>query len=367
MTPHLVFTTTVSTRAKGSAVPASEPSSADARWPEPAWISTALGRRVSVRSAAGVPGPTGGPGFRDAVGFLESVEPGGNWVIRTRNGKAVMVDPAAVVAAKIVPDAPARLRSASEIDVATLEYIAAQAWQPLEQAPLGEWVLRAAGGFTGRANSVLPLGDPGEPLDEALARITRWYADRSLPPMIQVPLPLCTDLDGALAERGWEAYSAVAVMVCDRDPLLMATQGASAPAERVTIDITPTPDAAWLASFRYGSEPVPAAAVPMMTKAEHPVFVSARGPAGDTLAIARGAVCGRWLGITAVEVAAPYRRQGLGRSVIGALAGYATGHGCRHVFLQVAHDNIGAHELYERLGFVAHHDYVYRRLADSRR
>ncbi|MCZ3389031.1 MAG: GNAT family N-acetyltransferase [Actinomycetia bacterium] len=348
---------------------APESSSGDARWPDAAWIRTALARRVSVRSLAGEAGPTGGPGFRDVVGVLESidVQPDGYWAVRTRTGKTVMVDPAAVVAAKIVPDAPARLRLASEVDVATLESIAAQAWQPLERTLLGEWVLRAAGGFTGRANSVLPLGDPGEPLDDALAEVVAWYAARSLPPMIQVPLPLRTDLDDALTERGWEAYNAVCVMVCDRDQLLMASEEAPAEAARVTLDIAQTPDAAWLASFRYGDESVPASAVPIMTKAEHPVFVSARDSVGDTLAIARGAICGRWLGVTAIEVAAPHRRRGLGRLVLNSLTGYAAGFGCRYVFLQVAHDNVGARALYERLGFVAHHDYVYRRLTEVRR
>ena len=37
-------------------------------------------------------------------------------------------------------------------------------------------------------------------------------------------------------------------------------------------------------------------------------------------AIGRGALTERWLGITAVEVAEPFRRQGRGRLVIGALA-----------------------------------------------
>ena len=49
--------------------------------------------------------------------------------------------------------------------------------------------------------------------------------------------------------------------------------------------------------------------------------------------------------------------------MIKALAAYAAGHSCRHVFLQVAHDNAGARRLYERLGFVAHHDYLYRSIA----
>ena len=42
-----------------------------------------------------------------------------------------------------------------------LERVAAAHWRGTEQEWLGEWLLRAADGFTGRANSALPLGDPG--------------------------------------------------------------------------------------------------------------------------------------------------------------------------------------------------------------
>jgi hypothetical protein len=56
-----------------------------------------------------------------------------------------------------------------------LERAAAQHWQAPETQRLGEWLLRAAQGFTGRANSALPLGDPGMPLPEAVAAVTDWY------------------------------------------------------------------------------------------------------------------------------------------------------------------------------------------------
>ena len=55
-----------------------------------------------------------------------------------------------------------------------LERAAAQHWQAPEQERLGEWLLRAAEGFTGRANSALPLGDPGLPRPEAVAYVTDW-------------------------------------------------------------------------------------------------------------------------------------------------------------------------------------------------
>ncbi len=65
-----------------------------------------------------------------------------------------------------------------------LERMAAAHWRGTEEEWLGDWLLRAAEGFTGRANSALPLGDPGLPLDEALAAVTQWYRARGLPPMI---------------------------------------------------------------------------------------------------------------------------------------------------------------------------------------
>ena len=37
--------------------------------------------------------------------------------------------------------------------------------------PLGEWTLRAAGGFTGRANSCHAVGDPGVPIQQAADQI----------------------------------------------------------------------------------------------------------------------------------------------------------------------------------------------------
>ena len=92
--------------------------------------------------------------------------------------------------------------------ITELERVAARHWRGTEEEWLGGWQLRAAEGFTGRANSALPLGDPGMPLDDALTAVTRWYRARGLPPMVAVPLPLDGDspgqrLDDHLSERTW--------------------------------------------------------------------------------------------------------------------------------------------------------------------
>ena len=72
------------------------------------------------------------------------------------------------------------------VDIVSLQRRCARTWPGLEQARLGEWELRAAGGFTGRANSASPVGDPGCPLDEALDRVEHWYGRRGLAPRLQV-------------------------------------------------------------------------------------------------------------------------------------------------------------------------------------
>jgi hypothetical protein len=99
---------------------------------------------------------------------------------------------------------------AVEDEIAALERVAAQHWRGTEEEWLGGWLLRAAEGFTGRANSALPLADPGLPLDDALDTVTRWYAARGLPPMIAIPRPLGAgaratgcQLDHQLSERAW--------------------------------------------------------------------------------------------------------------------------------------------------------------------
>jgi len=72
-------------------------------------------------------------------------------------------------------------RSGMALSIGGLEVIAAKGWRAPEEERLGGWLLRAAQGFTGRANSALAAGDPGMPLPEAVIRVRRWYASGICP------------------------------------------------------------------------------------------------------------------------------------------------------------------------------------------
>lgn len=83
----------------------------------------------------------------------------------------------------------------------TLEIACSRAWPPLVEEPLGNWRLRWAGGFTGRANSVLAVGDAGRPVAEALRAVCDFAHDRGIAPMAQVVRD--SPNERAIAAAGW--------------------------------------------------------------------------------------------------------------------------------------------------------------------
>lgn len=287
-------------------------------------------------------------------------------------------------------------------EIIELERAAALHWRGVEEEALGEWVLRAAEGFTGRANSVLPAGDPGLPLDQALATITSWYRSRGLPPMIQVAMPLDgagrqeepgpgeRGLDAELARRGWGIRSGDAFVMTttvmtptvttptpatvrdncrdsSRNRELKPERDGERERERVRVDGELTPE--WLALHRYrGQSELPPVRMKVLTSAPEQVFVSlVTGETGDdgdrAVAVARLSFGGGWAGITAVEVAPAYRRRGLGSALTAVCCERAFESGAKRVFLQVETGNEAARALYERCGFTYAHRYQYRVLS----
>jgi N-acetylglutamate synthase len=242
-----------------------------------------------------------------------------------------------------------------------LERAAAQHWQAPEQERLGEWLLRAAEGFTGRANSALPLGDPGLPWPEAVASVTDWYRRRCLTPMIVVPLPLAGArrhrLDNFLAERTWLLRSGPAFV------MTAAVADIPAPVRHTDVQLDSEPDPGWLALYRYRGQELPSIARTLLMSAPWQAFASVRrdGPDGPRpVAVGRVSVAGRWGAITAVEVDAGHRRQGLAAALTSALAAAAADRGAHQILLQVETGNTPARALYARCGFRDSHRYHYR-------
>jgi ribosomal protein S18 acetylase RimI-like enzyme len=235
--------------------------------------------------------------------------------------------------------------------IEALERAAARHWQAPETEPLGEWLLRAAAGFTGRANSALPLGDPGCPLPEAVTAVEAWYRRRALPPMIVLPRGAApSPLDNHLAERGWVPRPGPA--------FVMTADIADIPASRAEVQLAAEPDEAWLARYRYRGQDLPPVARTLLMSAPWQAFGSVRRD-GRAVACGRISVADGWGVITAVEVDDACRRQGLGAAITSALAAVAADRGANRVLLQVETGNAPARALYLRCGFRDSHRYHY--------
>ncbi|MEW2427961.1 GNAT family N-acetyltransferase [Micromonospora sp. NPDC047644] len=313
-----------------------------------------VGHRIVVRRIVGI--REGRPLFSDALGELVELSET-HLTLATAKGP-LRVPVAQVHRAKRVP--PTRRPTAAA--VVALEQAADEAWPAPVRGRLGDWLLRSAEGWTGRANSALPIGDPDRPLAAAVDAVQRWYAERGQPALINTPLPLAAPVGAELDARGWGT----------RPPTLVQTAPLPLPASTLTsgqadgwgsavVELATAPSDEWLAIAAGRKGGLPDAARHVLTAVGQVRF--AHVYADSTLvAVGRGTMTGqgRWLGLSLIEVVPAARRQGLARRVIHELAGWGVSGGATHAFLQVEQRNAAAVALYQRLGFVTHHTYLTR-------
>ena len=317
-----------------------------------------VGQRVVVRRLVrGETGPTGGPAFTDLLGVMETWADGVT-TIRDAEGAVTTIAVGDIVSGKPVPPRPSVRHRVSPEEA---ELRADAAWRARETERLGDWLLRASGGYSSRANAALAVGDPGMGIDEAAGRVRSFYAARDLPAWAQVVVG--SDVHHALDAAGW-----VLARPGEADTLFQVASVAQArrvvrrtlPDVVPPVTLTPACGTAWLADdtralshgdvavgVLEGSAEVGFAAV------EVDGLVVAKGR------VARGAETDDWAGITNLWVSPARRRQGLGTVVVGALLEWAAERGVATAYLQTRGDNPPALAAYDRLGFVTHHAYRY--------
>ena len=331
-----------------------------------------VGHRVALRHRL----PSGL--LTDAVGELTAHD--GALTVHTRRGPVRVARPDVVAVRAIPPPVP---RRASWAAVARLENVCADAWPARVDRALGAWRLRAAGGFTGRANAALAVGDPGLPVPSALEVVHSFAAEQGVPPRVHVPVG--SPWDRAVAAAGWvldaghAAGAEVAVLVADVERLTEPGEppgpdGASEDRRPVDgtrqerrpgrpnddhpgppVAVTTRPDDAWWA-LALGRAP---------TDDERWVL----DPTGNGLRTAfglapdagviRAAVVGDHLHLSRLAVVPDARRTGVGTRLTAAAAAWGREQGARWAVLQVALHQTAARAFYGALGATEHHRYRY--------
>lgn len=312
-----------------------------------------VGKRVTIRYAS-----TDGRSATDVVGRLLMLDARAALVER-RDGTPVEVDRQAIILSRVVPTLPRRSRRARDIHTDQLTAIASRGWPAPVSEALGAWQLRAAGGFTGRANSAAVHGEPGMELAEALEAVERFYARQELPALAQVVQG--SRWDNAFETAGWVptggALGGAVVRVADL--------------RTVAPDPDPDPDAdaivaahasdEWLRLYHRVEDP--AAARSVLEGPSTVGFVQLETPVA---AIGRVVVTGEWAGLAGVEVLAPRRREGLARRIVETSIAWALARGADKAYLQTTSDNVAAIELYRPYGFEEHHRYRYLQPSPTR-
>ena len=121
----------------------------------------------------------------------------GSWNLRPRLGNVTDLaqfapEKIAIWREIIAPPEKAGRGAPLSLRIREIELAASAAWPAAEQVRMGDWLLRATGKLTFRANSVLPLGEPpygnpGKPLQEAIDEVVAFYQERQLTPVFHIP------------------------------------------------------------------------------------------------------------------------------------------------------------------------------------
>jgi GNAT superfamily N-acetyltransferase len=210
---------------------------------------------------------------------------------------------------------------------------------------LGDWILRASGKYTKRANSVLAIGNPGVHLDLAIDEVIEFYNSRGLIPTFHIALPTYAELGRILKDRGWHSDISVNVMVAD------ITEVKDKSRTNYECEISDSPSEEWIALQNDHG------VLEIMTHYLGRYAAFRRN--GKIVGVGRASNFEGWTVLTRLFVSQDRRGEGLGGALLDSLLLDAQRLGATKAALQVDSKNTGAIALYEKNGFRLHHTYEY--------
>jgi GNAT superfamily N-acetyltransferase len=248
------------------------------------------------------------------------------------------------------------LPSISPNQIRFIEELSMTALPALQSVYYDGWVLRFAGGYTRRANSVNVLYDSTRPLDEKLDYCERVYAGRRQPTVFKLTPACCpADLDEVLDYRHYRRDSGASVQTASL-ALLETTRVPD-------VTLNPALTGAWLmAYFRLNGTQdrfLPAMRQ-VLSSIAPPKCFAALSLNQEIVALGLGVLDHQYLGLFDVVTRADLRRQGLGKQLVMALLNWGKANGAEQAYLQVVPHNAPALNLYAQFGFREVYPYWYR-------
>ncbi|WP_228503360.1 N-acetylglutamate synthase, CG3035 family [Corynebacterium suicordis] len=323
-------------------------------------VSVVPGARVIVRYALGDQ-PAAGAKVTDVIGELISldplqVRPQSRQATRSEPAQIVEIDASTVVVLKSLSAQPVR-----NSDIRAVEQAIAAAFPGIENQEISGWLARAGDGITERSNSAVPVGPNAALQPVPLEEIRAFYREHNLPTQLLLPDRIGRVAESIPGTRGPE------ILIMTRELPAIANTHADAELphlpssiENLEFRVDEQPDEEWLSMYHFRGKPLPRHALDLLSaRIEGTLGFGRLLIDGHTAAITRGTVTEggnrTWLGYSAVEVAEPFRRQGLGTYLGQEMLRWGTEQGADHAYLEVIDSNTAGQALYHRLGFSIHH------------
>lgn len=219
------------------------------------------------------------------------------------------------------------------------------------------WILRFAGGYTRRANSVSALYAGDLSPEAKIAGCETAYARSGLPTIFKLtPTPMHQEIDALLDARGYanESGASVQVLELDNDQLPQ-------PPGQAVLETTLRNE--WLAAY-FRLNQVAAhnqTLLAQMLRMIQPALCQAAVYEGDAVAaVALGVLEAGHLGIYDVVTDPQQRGRGFARALMLHLLHWGKAQGAHTAYLQVVEANTPAIRLYAGLGFTPRYAYWYR-------
>jgi GNAT superfamily N-acetyltransferase len=235
-----------------------------------------------------------------------------------------------------------------------LEEAGLNAWPATQQMLYDGWLLRFAGGYTKRANSVNALYPSRLGVADKVAFCEAIYAAQGLPAIFRLTPLAPAGLDAHLAGCGYAPLDPTLVLWRRMDTPLPHPAGPG------SLQALPRDEWARLQAALGGfSQPSPYHLAILRAMVPECCF-GAWLVEGELVACGLLVRQGDYAGLFDIVTAPAHRRLGYGRALVAALLTRAAESGARTAYLQVVEGNAPARALYEELGYTVAYRYWYR-------
>ena len=237
-----------------------------------------------------------------------------------------------------------------------IEELSLNAWPALDSLFCDGWILRFAGGYTRRANSVNPIYPSSRDAKEKIRYCEELYTAQGLDTVFKLTSESQpTALDAILEDAGYLAEARTSVQTLSLDDLTSI--------EAENINFSTAVSTAWIADYCRLSErherDIPRISQLLEKIVPQKCFLTAQHNSSNA-ALGLGVVERGYVGLFDIVTAKDLRNRGLGKLVVQSLLNWGKHHGAQIAYLQVMTNNRPAIHLYQKLGFREAYQYWYR-------